>query len=127
MSHTVKLSTQFKNINDVKEAFKAMGWQIRENTKMKTYSSDPQREKVWPFVAVNPRGGFDLAIVPNDTTGEIEIHGDTYDRGIEQQLGNNLAKLKQQYALAVVRRTYGDVEVEVAPNGEILIDAEVEY
>lgn len=110
----------------VKEAFKKLGWTIKENSKIRTYPYDPDRDKVYPFIAVNPKNGYDLGLVPNDS-GQIEVFGDFFDRSIAEQLGADICKMKQQYACAVIEDEFlfkgYTVDIEAQENGNLEVIA----
>ena len=128
MSHAVNIKTQFKNINTLLNQFKNLGWAIVENQKCQTYYSDPRREEIHKYVAKNPRaGGYDVGINV-DESGNGYFVCDFYDRSIEQQLGNNLQKVKQGYALDEIKKHLYEEDlnysVEQLPTGEMVITAE---
>lgn len=103
MSHTVKIQTEFKDFRCLKKAFKALGWEIKENSTMRTYPNDPDKNKVWKYVAVNPKkeNVYDLGIDVSES-GKIEIFGDFFGGSVAAALGSGLSKLKQNYAVKVV-------------------------
>jgi predicted transcriptional regulator len=104
MSHSVNIKTQIKQINTLLGVFKDMGWSIEEQTKRKTYATDPSRHVVHKYVAVNPKeGGYGVG-VDVDEQGEAYFTCDFFDRSIEQQLGKNLNKVKQNYSLAQIKQ-----------------------
>jgi hypothetical protein len=109
MSHTVKIQTQFKQINPLKRAFEHFGWKIVENSKARTYSGDPKQNDKYQFVAVNPDLGtdrvFDVGINVN-ANGEIDVYGDMWGGSISKSLGSNLDKLRQEYAYRVIEEKY---------------------
>lgn len=128
MSHSVNIQTQFKNINNLLSQFVTLGWQIENNTKCRTYPSDPRREEVHKHVAVNPKAtGYDVGINV-DSDGNAVFVCDFFDRGIEEQLGKNLQKIKQGYALAEIKKFMYeedlDYKVEQLPTGELVVTAE---
>ncbi len=57
----------------------------------------------------------------------IEVFGDFFDRSIGDQLGQDLKKLKQQYAKEVIEDDFMfkgfDVEVEQQENGQMMVIA----
>jgi len=111
-------------------AFERLGWYIEENKACKTYPGDPDREKVYEYVARNPKKGtydYDIGI-QTDASEEIGIFGDFYQGSLESQLGKNLCKLKQAYSEEVVtahaQNELGMVvgEREVDAQGNVLVE-----
>jgi hypothetical protein len=102
MSHTVKINSSFKteHTNALKRALENFGWSLKENSKINTYPSDPGRNKVYPMIMQNPKG-YDIGLLFNEQTGEIELYGDFFDGSIQKSLGNNIDKLKQEYSCCV--------------------------
>jgi hypothetical protein len=128
MSHSVNIKTQFKNINNLLEQFKSLGWRIIENEKCHTYFSDPRKEEVHRYVAKNPApNGFDIGI-DLDAENCAYFVCDFYDRSIEQQLGTKLQKIKQGYALSELKKFMHqedlDYRVDELSTGELVITAE---
>lgn len=111
MSHTVEIKdTHFANFKLLTQAFETLGWEIKEKCKARTYRSDPARDNIYDFVAVNPSGQFDLGIMEED--GEYKIYGDFYDRSLAQQLGNELSSLKTQYNFKLSKYLLEEQELE---------------
>lgn len=125
MSHTVAIKTQFNNWEAFKTALAKLNWTIKEKSKINTYPSDPGRNTIYDNIAVNAqRGGYDMGIVVNEK-GEISLHYDPYGGSIYRTLGQDLAKLKQQYVVAVTEQYYEDVQVlEMLADGTIILEAD---
>jgi hypothetical protein len=126
MSHTVAIKTIFKDKESFMKALESFGWKIREKTTIRTYPSDPQRNKVYDEIAVNPGTGtsYDIGLTVDDS-GAITLNCDFYDGTIERSLGKQFALLKREYVLNVVRKEYEDVEiVETLPDGSIIVEGE---
>lgn len=104
MSHTVKIKAQFKteHLQSFMRALEHFGWKTQENSKIRTFGSDPARNKVYDLIAVNPNNGYDLGLVFNRQSGELEVMGDFFDGSIAKTLGNNLDNLKQEYSCCVI-------------------------
>jgi hypothetical protein len=106
MSHTVKIATQFKveHLNAFKRSLEKFGWTIKEKSKARTYHNDPDRDKVYDYVAVNPGTGnvHDVGINVNNVTNELEIMCDFYGGSIEKTLGKELNNLKKEYSCTVI-------------------------
>lgn len=108
MSHTVKIKTQFKQASALKEAFRAMGWEIREKSKIRTYPGDSKANVVYDFIAVNPDKdrsySYDVGV--NEANGELEVHCDFFGGSIAKSLGTDMVKLKDEYACQVIEQKY---------------------
>jgi|LakMenEpi03Aug12_release.lakeMendotaPanAssembly.Ray.scaffolds.fasta_scaffold876530_2 hypothetical protein len=104
MSHSVNIKTQFKNIQNLLGQFTQAGWAIEQNTKCRTYPSDPRRDEVHTYVAKNPKNtGYDIGI-DIDSEGNAYFVCDFFDSSIEKQLGQNLQNIKQGYTLTEIQR-----------------------
>lgn len=107
MSHTVKINTQFKRLDPLKAAFKALGWEIKEKSKLRTYPGDPQANKTFDWVAVNPSkesNAYDIGIMQNGE--ELGVFCDFFGGSISKQLGSELKGLKKEYAMQVIEEMY---------------------
>jgi hypothetical protein len=104
MSHTVKIQAKFKTeqLEAFKRALSVFGWTTKEKSQIRTYPGDSARSTVYDLIAVNPNSGYDLGLVFNDKTGELEVMGDFYDGSISKTLGSGIDNLKQEYSLAVI-------------------------
>jgi hypothetical protein len=123
MSHTVKVATQFKKYDLFKKALEKFGWKVEQNSKIRTYPSDPQRDKVYTYIGKNPISGYDFGF--DVENGEVTgIHYDPYDGTIHKSLGDKFAKLKTEYAMTVARDLYEDVQVTEETDEYIMIEAE---
>ena len=132
MSHTVKIQTKFTQLNPLKKAFEHFGWNIVENAKAKTYPNDPRQNEVYAYVAKNPQtssNNYDVGIKVG-ANGEVEVHCDFYGGSIAQTLGNNLDKLRGEYAYRVIEEKYAyegaSVFREMKEDGsmEVTVDAQ---
>lgn len=131
MSHTVKIQTKFTQLDALKKAFEHFGWAIVENKTARTYAGDPKKNEVYPMVAVNPSTNqdrlFDLGIRVAET-GEVEVFGDLWGGSIASSLGNNLDKLRGEYAYRVIEQkfTYEGASVFRTENQDGSMDVTVE-
>ena len=128
MSHCVNLTTQFKDIETLKDVFKSFGWDIVENQKCKTYPSDPRREEVHRYVAKNPGQGMSYDVGINvDDNGNAYFVCDFFDTSIAKQLGNNLQNVKQGYAVQKLKQAcfHEDLDYKLTelPSGELCFSA----
>ena len=127
MSHSINIKTEFKNITNLLDQFKLAGWTILQNTKCNTYPSDPRRDELHRYVAKNPQNGYDVGI-DIDAQGMAVFVCDFFDRSIERQLGRNLQKIKQGYALQEVKDFMAEqdmhYQIEELSTGELVVVAE---
>jgi hypothetical protein len=128
MSHAVNITTQFKNITNLLSQFESLGWKIVQNSKCRTYHSDPRKEDVHQYVALNPKAsGFDVGINV-DQAGNAFFVCDFFDSSIEKQLGPKMQKIKQNYALTELKKFMYDEDltykVEELATGELVVIAE---
>jgi len=125
MSHSVSIKTQFVNKKGLFSAFDELGWKLKENSKIRTYSSDQVRNRVFDMIAVNPKqSGYDVGIVFNGD--EAELVCDFYSPGqIAATLGADFCELKKKYIIEVTKQYYDDVEIiEMLADGTLIIEAE---
>lgn len=133
MSHTVKHSMpDMNNPGTLIRAFDKLGWKVELNTKCRTWSYNPDRNKTYKWVAKNPaQHGYDLGII-QDAKGNLTVEGDTSMMGqdVWAALGQDFCKLKQQYSVLSltdwVNANHGTATTEVMPNGVIEMELEVE-
>lgn len=126
MSHTVEIKSQIHDIEVLKESFSVFNWVIKENSKIRTYATDPLRDVVYDYVAINPTGQFDIGI--KLVGDEYKLFGDFYDRTISQQLGSELGSLKQRYSLNIAKNFLEEEDLEYTVNEreDGMIEIEVE-
>ncbi len=109
MSHTVKIQTKFTQLNALKKAFEHFGWSIVENAKARTYSGDPKQHDKYAYVAINPDKSTDRVFdvgVNVGANGELEVFCDMWGGSIARSLGENMNKLRQEYAYRVIEEKY---------------------
>lgn len=126
MSHSVNIKTQFKNIENLLNQFKKLGWSITSNEKCRTYPSDPRRDEIHKYVAKNPKNGYDVGIGVDDQ-GDAYFVCDFFDHSIEQQLGAQLKNIKQGYSLDQLKQVLQDEDMEYSVEelntGELVVTA----
>lgn len=128
MSHSVNIKTQFKNIRNLLSQFEKAGWAIENDTKCRTYPSDPRKEEIHKYVAKNPLAhGYDIG-VDIDNEGNAYFVCDFFDSSIQKQLGEKLKNIKQGYALGELKKFLREEDmeykVETLPTGELVVIAE---
>jgi hypothetical protein len=128
MSHSVNITTQFKNIKNLLNQFDKNGWKIQTDTKCNTYPSDPRRDEIHKYVAKNPTpNGYDVGI-GLDKDGNAYFVCDFYDTSIEKQLGVQMKNIKQGYSLDALKEVLSDEDLEYRvdelPTGELVVTAE---
>lgn len=92
------------DIKVLQEAFQLLGWSLKHESTCRTWSSNPDKTKVYPWVAVNPEiDGYDVGILPNEAG--LKLEADLFAHGkIEKQLGKDYVRLKDYYSLAHLRQ-----------------------
>jgi hypothetical protein len=128
MSHSVNIKTQFKNISNLLKQFEKAGWVITYDAKCNTYPSDPRKDELHRYVAVNPaKGGYDVGI---DIDGENNAYFvcDFFGGSIERSLGQNMKKIKQGYALDELKKFMSEEDLDYTvtelATGELVVTAE---
>ena len=126
MSHTVKIQVTFKaaELPQLNKAFVVLGWTVANNTSARQYTG---RSETYPMVAVNPDKGASGYDIGMRIKGEnVEMFSDFYGGSIERSLGPALAKLKQEYAAAVVEDSYPNASVTRTHDtaGNLLLEIE---
>lgn len=108
MSHTVKIKTQFKQVDQLKAAFRALGWEIKEKARIRTYPGDSKANVVYDYVAVNPDKdkSYSYDVGFNEAASEIEVFWDPFGGSIAKTLGAEMNKLKDEYACQVIEHKY---------------------
>ena len=126
MSHTVAIKTQLNNWSTLEKTLNQLGWVIKEKSKIRTYPSDPQRNKVYDFIAQNPMKGsaYDVGITV-DAEDNVSLHYDPFDGSVERTLGQQFSTLKREYVMNTTKQYYSDVEVvEQLADGSIIIEGD---
>ena len=128
MSHSVNITTQFKNIGNLLNQFVKKGWVIDINQTCNTYPSDPRRNEVHNYVARNPKnGGYDVGI-QMDQEGNAFFICDFFDSSIERALGEGLQDIRQGYAFDELREFMEQenlgYSIKSLESGEMVITAE---
>jgi hypothetical protein len=127
MSHSVNVLTQFKDISLLQSVFESFDWKIKTEDKCRTYPTDPSKDVVHQYVAVNPLShGYDVGI-DVDSDGNAVFTCDFFDKSIEEKLGKNLKNIKQGYSLSKLKKFMSeedlDYKVETLNTGELKIIA----
>jgi hypothetical protein len=127
MSHSVNIATQFKDIQLLEKTFHSLGWKTTRTTTCRTYPTDPSRNIVHDYVAVNPKSsGFDVGI-DLDSDSNAVFTCDFYDSSIAESLGKNLQHVKQGYALSKLKNFMHeedlDYSIETLPTGQLKVIA----
>lgn len=127
MSHTVKVKTEFKKFDTLVKAFNKLNWTIKENSKARTYPSDPAKNTIYKYVAVNPQvNGYDVGI---NVDGEnIDLMCDFFGGSVAATLGTQFATLKKEYVLEVTRENFEEVTIlEMLADGSLILEADDGY
>lgn len=119
MSHKVKISLQLKNLQAIKKAFISLGWSLKENVEVRGWGS---ASVVTPLAAINPQHPVDIVIQKPNKAADYELycHGDHdyLDRMLVSIGGRAFNKLKQKYAIEIIREqaTLENKEITVQEN-----------
>jgi hypothetical protein len=127
MSHSVNIITQFKNLKNLLNQFVKAGWTIKQNDVCRTFASDPRKNEVHAYVAVNPEErGYDVGI-NLDKSGNAYFVCDFFGGSIERSLGAGMHKVKQGYALDEIKEFMHSEDLEYDVNqlatGELVVTA----
>lgn len=122
----------FRNEKALKEAFQALTWTLKENEKIRTYPRDPNRDVVYPVVAVNPDVDchYDIGVV-RSPNGVLDLVADSLmaKESFERTLGKGFLGLSQQYNIANYKqyaRNHGGVaHTHKLSNGDVRMELEV--
>jgi hypothetical protein len=134
MSHIAKYGkAKFTNPGVLIKAFEKLGWNVQQKAHIRTYSHSEQ-QIVFPYVAVNPKNGYDIGLTENPVTHEWELNGDfSMDATIRQQLSgplNQFEKLQLQYNFFTLadyaNDLGGSIDSETLADGTIMGEIEVE-
>jgi hypothetical protein len=125
MSHTVAIKTEFKNWNILTKTLENLGWTLKQNSKLRTYPSDPQRNTVYEWIAVNPdKNGYDVALRIN-ADESIDLLCDTFGGSIERTLGNQFRTLKKEYVINVAKNEFEEVEIlKALADGSLILEVD---
>lgn len=124
MSHTVAIKTELNNWTMLEKTLNQLGWVLKQKSKGRTYPSDPDRNKIYDWLAVNPQDGYDVGI-SLDAEGNVSLHYDPFGGSVERTLGKGLSSLKRDYVLNVTRDHYDEVEImEQLADGSMIIEAD---
>jgi len=94
MSHFSQVQTQITNIEALKAAVKALGFELQENAVVRGYGSQTTTAQL----VIKLPGKYDCGFNYNQATKSYTAVADFYDNHVEKHLGKDLSKLKQEYA-----------------------------
>lgn len=126
MSHTEDIKTQFytSEFKNLTKAFEKLGWKIVQNQGVRSYHG--QEKRTFDYVALNPKSGSDAYDVGISNGNDVfSLHTDYFGGSVASTLGENMSKLKQEYAYALAEDEYawsGQIERTMDANGDILVD-----
>jgi hypothetical protein len=93
MSHFSQVETEFTNLEALKAAVKALGFELVENAEVRGWNGIKTRAQ---YVIKLP-DGYDLGFNYNSATKTFTAVGDFYQDHIEKYMGKRLSKLKAEY------------------------------
>ncbi len=97
MSHFTKIDTKITDIPALLGACAELGLEVKSNTNARGYGSNRRRGRY----VIRLNGPYDIAVNPGRGS-EWELETDFWSGHVEKELGKNLGRLKQTYA---VRKT----------------------
>lgn len=128
MSHTVEIALEVKEseFSIFQKALEVFGWNIVENSKVRSYYD--QDQKVYRYVALNPSketNAYDIGLEIEN--GKVKLLTDYYGGSVAKSLGENMNRLRQEYAIKIIEDEYawsGQVvrAESVDENGDIMVD-----
>ena len=127
MSHTVKIEGKFKTseVGVLAKAFGKFNWGFVENATSRQYSG-PTRH-TYRYVAINPeKRGQDYDIGINVNGEFLEMFSDPYGGSINRQLGDNMERLKQEFAACVIEDEFPNATVLRTVGEKGALELEVE-
>lgn len=125
MSHTVKIEVKYKvtELPQLRKAFSVLGWTTADNASARQYAG----RQNYDVVAVNPdttRLGFDIGMTRQGEN--LDMFSDFYGGSIENSLGTDCSKLKQEFAAAVIADEFPNATIDrtVDERGNMLLSVE---
>lgn len=122
MSNSVAIVTEFSDWNNFVTALDKLNWKTKQNSKIRTYSGDSSRNKIFGTIAINPNpSGYDVGIEV-DSNGKITLVCD-FNSSISNTLGYGFSKLKTQYVIAAAQQNYQElISQEQFADGSIIVE-----
>lgn len=131
MSHITSVTLKVRDLDALKAACAPLGLEFREGQKtFKWYSQSGKCDHAIG-VAGAPKGTYEIGVKRQSESEDGEgykLDYDKFDGNIEPLAGQNLSKLKQEYAAQVVESRFGPslarqgfsmAEREALPNGSL--------
>ena len=124
MSHFTKIDTKILDVTALLAACAELGFDVTENAEARGYGSNRRRGRY----VINLNGPYDVAVNRTDA-GEWELETDLWGGHVEKELGKDLGRLRQTYAvqkttaearrrgLRVRRKNLGDGRIRLALSG----------
>jgi len=94
MSHFSEIKTEFSNLEALRNAVKALGFELQENGIVRGYGGNT----TYAQYVIKLPDGYDLGFNYNPATKTFTAVGDFWNNHIEKYLGKGLSKLKAEYA-----------------------------
>lgn len=127
MSHSVTIKVDgFKRADCLRDAFEALGWHTKLNAKIRTYASDPGRNRTFPLVARNPIGIYDVGVEEVDGKQGITADWMMMSMDAKKMLHSDddlrsFARLKAEYskqnAMRLAKSRGGTIAFSQGANG----------
>lgn len=98
MSHLTEVKTEFKDAEALKKAAQELGFSWQANAECRFWND---QSKKFDYV-IKLKGPYDVG-VRCKPSGELALEADLHAGYVEKELGNNLERLKQQYAAEKIK------------------------
>lgn len=100
MSHWTTVKTEFKDLQCLKKAGKQLGCGVLHNAEARGYYKNMRTKG--ELVFSHPGSPYDVAV--KKAGKKLELVADMFGGHIERIYGKNYSKLKQRYAVEVVKK-----------------------
>jgi hypothetical protein len=126
MSHVAQVSIDIRDLDALEQACKTLGLELRRGQKTHRYYGGAQGPCEHAIGVVDGSSHYEIGLV---SRGEgkpgWQLAWDSWSAGLREKVGNDLGKLKQQYAVAVATRTAQRqglrVQQTIGANGSIVL------
>ena len=102
MSHFTKIDVQITDVSALLGACAELGLELQYNAEARGYGNNRRKGRY----VIRLSGPYDIAINP-DKDGHWQLETDFWQGHVERELGTNLGKLRQAYA---VRKTMAEAQ-----------------
>ncbi len=126
MSHRVSSRPALKDMGRTCRAFERLGWKVEANATERSGYYGPKR---FPFVARNPKGGYDIGLEIDPKTKEVVMHHESM-LYLPTFFGEDLSLLKKEFTkltlLEETEKRLGTCSFLEEADGSISVEIEVD-